>query len=56
MSVELKNLETVIGALYQSPRKPLEEDDLDTLTGLHKSTEFIFGPTLMRKIWIETLG
>jgi hypothetical protein len=28
ISVELNGLETIIGAVYQSPRKPLEEDDL----------------------------
>ena len=30
----------MIGALYQSPGIPLEEDDLDMLIGLPKSREF----------------
>ena len=42
MSVELKNLETVIGALYQSPRKPLEKDYLDTLIEFSKGKRFVF--------------
>ena len=46
ISVELNGLETVIGAIYQSPGKPLEEDGLDTLIGLSKSKKFIFGGDL----------
>ena len=40
--------ETVIGAVYQSPYKPLVEKDLDKLVGLSKSKKFLFGATSMR--------
>ena len=41
--VELNDLETVIGAVYQSPTKPLVEGDFDKLIRLSKSKKFIFG-------------
>ena len=41
--VELNDLETNIGAVYQSPTKPLVKDDFDKLIGLSKSKKFIFG-------------
>jgi len=44
--VELNGLETVIGALYQSPSKPLVKEDYDKLIGLSKSGKFIFGGDL----------
>ena len=56
ISVELNGLETVIGAVYLSPSKPFEEDDLDTLIGLSKSKKFIFGGGLNGKKLIGTLG
>ena len=40
--VELNGLETVLGAVHQSPSKPLVEGDLDTLIGFSKSKKFIF--------------
>ena len=39
----MNGLETITAAVYQSPSKPLEEEDLDTLIGLSKSKKFIFG-------------
>ena len=53
ISVELNGFETVIGAMYQSLGKPLEED---TLIGLSKSRKFIFGETSMRKTRTGSLG
>ena len=41
--VELNGLETVIGAVYQSPAKPLVEDNFGKLIELSKSRKFIFG-------------
>ena len=41
--VELNGLETVMRAVYQSPVKPLIEDDFDKLIGLSKRKKFIFG-------------
>jgi Exonuclease III len=49
ISVELEGFETVIGAVYQSPNKPLVEEDLDKLIGLSKSKKFIFGGDLNAK-------
>ena len=47
--VDLEGLETVIGAVYRSPSKPLDEGDMDTLIGLSKSKKFIFGGDLIAK-------
>ena len=49
ISVNLNDLETIIGAVYHSPSKPLDEGDLDTLIGLSKSKKFIFGGDLNAK-------
>ena len=38
-----------MASVYQSPGKPLEEDDLDTLIGLSESKKFIFGGDLNAK-------
>jgi hypothetical protein len=47
--VKLDGLETVIGAVYQSPCKPFVNAGLDTLVGLSKSKKFIFGGDLNAK-------
>ena len=47
ISVEPYDLGTVIGAVYQTPSKPLLEGELDIR--LSKSKKFIFGATSMRK-------
>ena len=44
--VELNGLERVIGDVYQSPSKPFEEANYDTLIGLAKSNILIFGGDL----------
>ena len=46
ISIERNGLETVIGAVYQSPSKPFIEGDLGTLIGLSRSKKFIFGHDL----------
>jgi len=57
IKIELEGFETVIGALYQSPSKPLEGNDFDTIIGLSLIGKFIFGGDLNSKhrLWNSRL-
>jgi hypothetical protein len=57
IKIELEGFETVIGALYQSPSKPLEGSDFDTIIGLSSIGKFIFGSDLNSKhrLWNSRL-
>ena len=58
VSTELKGFENIIGVVYQSRSKPLEEEDSYIFIGPSMNNKFIFGGDLNSKprLWNYRLG